>query len=200
MPTNIRPVIIENIVQFSGLGLPRGRCPDCHKMPFKSLMLCSWDQRFYPGTTWAFIEDDYTKKDRAFSVSWGERVFSQHPRSKYSRMLADRPENWTHQLWSHVIFDKQRVLMHRHQGWNVRHGLCHIYMRYLYIYELFIAFVCYLPKFTFWQVCSFVGLSVCLSVSLSVLSSITHERFDISSPNLVHIWNGWAVSVCDIDK
>ena len=32
------------------------------------------------------------------------------------------------------ITDKQRVLMHRHHGWNVRHGLCHIYMRYLYIY------------------------------------------------------------------
>ena len=41
------------------------------------------------------------------------------------------------------IINKQRVLMHRHQGWNVRHGLCHIYMRYLYIYELFIAFVCF---------------------------------------------------------
>ena len=39
--------------------------------------------------------------------------------------------------------NKQRVLMHRHQGWNVRHGLCHIYMRYIYIYELFIAFVCF---------------------------------------------------------
>ena len=39
--------------------------------------------------------------------------------------------------------NKQRVLMHGHQGWNVRHGLCHIYMRYLYIYELFIAFVCF---------------------------------------------------------
>ena len=39
--------------------------------------------------------------------------------------------------------NKQRVLMHRHQGWNVRHGLCHIYMRYLYIYELLIAFVCF---------------------------------------------------------
>ena len=51
-------------------------------------------------------------------------------------------------------------------------------------------------NFQFLQVCSFVGLSVCLSV----LSSITHERFDISSPNLVHIWNGWAVPVCDIDK
>ena len=36
---------------------------------------------------------------------------------------------------------KQRVLMHGHQGWNVRHGLCHIYMRYVYICELFIAFV-----------------------------------------------------------
>ena len=41
------------------------------------------------------------------------------------------------------LWNKQRVLMHRHQGWNVRHGLCHIYMRYLYIYELFIAFVCF---------------------------------------------------------
>ena len=41
------------------------------------------------------------------------------------------------------VTDKQRVLMHRHQGLNVRHGLCHIYMRYLYIYELFIAFVCF---------------------------------------------------------
>ena len=37
--------------------------------------------------------------------------------------------------------NKQRVLMHGHQGWNVRHGLCHIYMRYVYIYELFITFV-----------------------------------------------------------
>ena len=54
-------------------------------------------------------------------------------------------------LWCLIIMvyrikkNKQRVLMHRHQGWNVRHGLCHIYMRYLYIYiyELFIAFVCF---------------------------------------------------------
>ena len=28
---------------------------------------------------------------------------------------------------------KKRVLMHGHQGWNVRHGLCHIYMRYVYM-------------------------------------------------------------------
>ena len=57
--------------------------------------------------------------------------------------------------------------------------------------------VCYLPNFrrhfasmfvckfvtchNVWQVCSFVSLSV----SLSVLSSITHEQIIVSSPNLV---------------
>ena len=33
--------------------------------------------------------------------------------------------------------DKQRVLMHGHQGWNVRHGLCHIYMIYVYIWVVY---------------------------------------------------------------
>ena len=37
-------------------------------------------------------------------------------------------------LRCHQWWHKQRVLMHEHQGWNVRHGLCHIYMRYVYIY------------------------------------------------------------------
>ena len=44
-------------------------------------------------------------------------------------------------LCDFTVMNKQRVLMHAHQGRNVRHGLCHIYMRYVYIYELFIAFV-----------------------------------------------------------
>ena len=35
------------------------------------------------------------------------------------------------------ICDKQRVLMHGHQGWNVRHGLCHIYMIYVYIWVVY---------------------------------------------------------------
>ena len=55
----------------------------------------------------------------------------------YSTVEGKCDEHWHHGM------DKQRVLMHRHQGWNVRHGLCHIYMRYIYIYELFIAFVCF---------------------------------------------------------
>ena len=33
--------------------------------------------------------------------------------------------------------DKQRVLVLGHQGWNVRHGLCHIYMIYVYIWVVY---------------------------------------------------------------
>ena len=58
-------------------------------------------------------------------------------------MFASIRKMYITKLCIHNWNDKQRVLMHRHQGWNVRHGLCHIYMRYLYIYELFIAFVCF---------------------------------------------------------
>ena len=47
---------------------------------------------------------------------------------------------------------KQRVLMHRHQGWNVRHGLCHIYTRYLYIWVVysFCLFCCLFIIVTWW--------------------------------------------------
>ena len=41
------------------------------------------------------------------------------------------------------VVDKQRDLMHGHQGWNVRHGLCHIYMRYVYIYIYIYIWVVY---------------------------------------------------------
>ena len=33
--------------------------------------------------------------------------------------------------------NKQRVLMHGHQGWNVRHGLCHIYVIDVYIWVVY---------------------------------------------------------------
>ena len=36
-----------------------------------------------------------------------------------------------------LYIDKQRVLMHGHQGWNVRHGLCHMYMIYVYIWVVY---------------------------------------------------------------
>ena len=47
---------------------------------------------------------------------------------------------------------KQRVLVHRHQGWNVRHGLCDIYMRYVYIWVVysFCLFCCLFIIVTWW--------------------------------------------------
>ena len=49
--------------------------------------------------------------------------------------------------------DKQRVLMHGHQGWNVRHGLCHIYMKYVYIWVVYSIFCCCLfITVTWWYV------------------------------------------------
>ena len=36
-----------------------------------------------------------------------------------------------------TLVNMQRVLMHGHQGWNVRHGLCHIYMIYVYIWVVY---------------------------------------------------------------
>ena len=52
------------------------------------------------------------------------------------------------------VTNKQRVLMHRHQGWNVRHGLCHIYMRYVYVWVVYsLCFICCLfITVTWWYV------------------------------------------------
>ena len=43
------------------------------------------------------------------------------------------------------VLNKQRVLMHRHQGLNVPRFVSHLHeiFIYIYIYELFIAFVCF---------------------------------------------------------
>ena len=47
--------------------------------------------------------------------------------------------SWTYsfKMVATSILDKQRVLMHGHQGWNVRHSLCHIYMIYVYIWVVY---------------------------------------------------------------
>ena len=63
-------------------------------------------------------------------------------------IVMDNPKYSRH-AWKHIVVDsknifcydrwmnKQRVLMHGHQGWNVRHGLCHIYMIYVYIWVVY---------------------------------------------------------------
>ena len=70
---------------------------------------------------------------------------------------------WRSIAWSYFVvaiyFNKQRVLMHGHQGWNVRHGLCHIYMRYVYIYIWVVYslcfFCCLFITVTWWYVWCF---------------------------------------------
>ena len=53
-----------------------------------------------------------------------------------------------------TLITKQRVLMHGRQGWNVRHGLCRIYMRYVYIWVVysFCLFCCLFIVVTWWYV------------------------------------------------
>ena len=88
-------------------------------------------------------------KNIAFYNRTKFQITSRHCSSQYSARKS--LQSYLNPLWLdglkpwdvQTIGYKQRVLMHRHQGLNVRHGLCHIYMRYLYIYELFIAFVCF---------------------------------------------------------
>ena len=54
------------------------------------------------------------------------------------------------------LFNKQRVLMHRHQGLNVRHGLCHIYIEifiYIWVVYSFRLFCCLFIIVTWWYIC-----------------------------------------------
>ena len=88
-------------------------------------------------------------------ICWRRRHYNWTQRLR----LSCRNVNWAlpDPRW-HDIYDKQRVLMHGHQGWNVRHGLCHIYMRYVYIYIYiwvvysFCLFCCLFIVVTWWYV------------------------------------------------
>ena len=51
-------------------------------------------------------------------------------------LLIDTPNEIGKLCMSTMVY-KQRVLMHGHQGWNVRHGLCHIYVIDVYIWVVY---------------------------------------------------------------
>ena len=63
-------------------------------------------------------------------------------------------QHYLDHYWTNVDPNKQRVLMHGHQGWNVRHGLCHIYIRYVYIWVVysFCLFCCLFIIVRWWYV------------------------------------------------
>ena len=103
-----------------------------------------------PNNYWPTLTTIYHAKSQAMGCAIGvfARAYlwnSGHRSLVQSRLLwfLDISYACAAPTYAPMYTDKQRVLMHRHQGLNVRHGLCHIYMRYLYIYELFIAFVCF---------------------------------------------------------
>ena len=84
MQTNIRPVLLENIVQFSDT--LRGRCQEllaCHKVSSKKCYAVFVRLVFLPsgyvGVCWRRPH----KKTVPFSVSWGERVFSRRSGSRW---------------------------------------------------------------------------------------------------------------------
>ena len=66
-----------------------------------------------------------------------------HPLVRPTNHKGVMPVNWIPLIlpqWqsnARAVSDKQRVLMHGHQGWNVRHGLCHIYKIYVYIWVVY---------------------------------------------------------------
>ena len=67
--------------------------------------------------------------------------FSYFGSSMLPRGIFCRQQRWAKSASSKYVClkfqDKQRVLMHGHQGWNVRHGLCHINMIYGYIWVVY---------------------------------------------------------------
>ena len=69
----------------------------------------------------------------------GGRFNINTPSHQYRKIhCGDNTILWPSYLPNGISYtNKQRVLMHGHQGWNVRHGLCHIYMIYVYIWVVY---------------------------------------------------------------
>ena len=87
------------------------------------------------------INDEGTRERTVFDVElWRHRWRHRGQNGFVLHKVYCRFYNWNdvmYTTWIMRIPDKQRVLMHGHQGWNVRHGLCHIYMIYVYIWVVY---------------------------------------------------------------
>ena len=89
-------------------------------------------------------------KVTAINLRWGINfIFDATTNTKWKGTIKKNAKNrklefwpnpkimWSKQSRGISMENKQRVLMHGHQGWNVRHGLCHIYMIYVYIWVVY---------------------------------------------------------------
>ena len=95
MPPNIRPVVFENIVWLSGLGLFQRDVEEIigvlQSAIYKSPMLYSREQQSYTGATWASIEDNNFKR-RPYSFPYHEAKY--FPLTVQDQDGADQA-NWT---------------------------------------------------------------------------------------------------------
>ena len=119
---------------------------------------CLWVNWSFPGTrrwlpshTYFIFKSEFCRAD-FFNKNF-TKFYSYHINTglthglalnKWQVIILINDDQFCTTFLHHQTKNKQGVLMHRHQGWNVRHGLCHTYMRYVYIYELFVAFVCFI--------------------------------------------------------
>ena len=90
------------------------------------------DPMLAPWTLLSGIGRVHKHRSKLFSESWHFSLYINYeiaPWALYiSRWIITQCE---------IQNDKQRVLMHGHQGWNVRHGLCHICMIYVYVWVVY---------------------------------------------------------------
>ena len=109
-----------------------------------------------PSVTSGFSSQRTKKRGASVLPVSLDKLSNKQSRCRWLKTSSPTPtEGWKTDI-GNTCQNKQRVLMHRHQGWNVRHGLCHIYMRYIYIYiwvvYSFCLFCCLFIIVTWWYI------------------------------------------------
>ena len=97
----------------------------------------SWKMKFYISCSIAFHILYANKMTVWRSAWWMTTRFKLHFNGWPYTLFDFRQARMWYLLTVLYYKYKQRVLMHGHQGWNVRHGLCHIYMIYVYIWVVY---------------------------------------------------------------
>ena len=113
----------------------------------------------------------------------------------HGRLLHNSLKRYHAEFFPEVSFphklNKQRVLMHGHQGWNVRHGLSHIYMIYVYIWVVysFCLFCCLFIIVT----TQFVALYKLVNLNPLPIIPVGHTGNYLDA---IFVWGGNLCSIC----
>ena len=116
-------------------------CCDCVQS-FKTALCTCWKQKTTRDYKKVFIKNNIwtlsrLQRDQTLKITLMHLI----PRPRGWAMGYATTRNHGLRLSCYLVLlsigNKQRVLMHGHHGWNVRHGLCHIYMIYVYIWVVY---------------------------------------------------------------